>query len=196
VSDRLALLRPAVRYALDAVDTVTPGLLSRPTPCAKWNLGMLLCHTSASAAALQEGLDCGRVALFPADADDGSADPADRARVRIRQLLEEWTAADDGGLVAIADQRIPTALMGDLAALEIAVHGWDVYQASGRSRPIPTELAIDLLAVARELLPDDNRHHLFAAPLPSSETDGPAERLLAFLGRPAADAPSITTEAS
>lgn len=199
MNPQLALLRPAVAYALDAVDTVTPDLLSQPTPCAKWNLRSLLNHTSASAAALHEGLAYGRVGLFPDDKEDDdhdATDPAGLARVRVRRLLEEWFAADDDRAIMVADHRIPLSLLAGAAALEIAVHGWDVRQASRQYRPIPGELAADLLALAHQLVSDDNRHHLFAPPLPISATAGPSEKLLAFLGRSSVVVPSITRKAS
>lgn len=183
MSRHLALLQPAVGYALDALDAVTPSLLSRPTPCAKWNLGMLLNHTSASAAALQEGFECGRVGLFPVDRGDDAGDPAGLARARIKGLFEQCNVGCDGRSVAVADRRMPVSLIVDIATVEIAVHGWDVYQASGRNRPIPADLAAGLLGIAGELLADGNRADLFAAPLPASPSAGPCERLLAFLGR-------------
>jgi uncharacterized protein (TIGR03086 family) len=194
----VALLRPAVGYTLRALDTVTPELLARPTPCSKWNLQMLLRHTSASVATLQEGLGCGRIGLFPEEelADTAAANPAGATRVRLRRLLDDWISANDAQIIAVADHRIPLSLMTAAAALEIAVHGWDIYQASGQNRPIPAGLAADLLATALQLVTDENRHHLFAEPIPTAESAGPGEQLLAFLGRPSTAAASITTEAS
>lgn len=183
------LLQRAVRYALDAVDQVTPEQLSRPTPCGKWDLHMLLSHTSASVAALQEGLVGGRVDLFPTAEQESLADPVVLLRGRLIRLLEEWDAADERA-VAIADEQIPLALMAAAAALEIAVHGWDIYRASGHDRPIPAELAADLLVVSPQLV--TNRHRLFAPPVRTPETAGPDEQLLAFLGRPPTDAASQT----
>ena len=190
------LLRPAVRYALDAIETVTPDLLSRPTPCAKWNLQMLLSHTCVSANVLQEGLDQGRVGLFPDEDDDAVADPAGLVHVRLSRLLDQWNVADDAGSIAIADHRIPLSLMSGAAAIEIAVHGWDVYQASGHDQPIPAGLAAGLLPISHELILEGNRDRLFAPPLAVPAAAGPGEKLLAFLGRRSSAAPSIATEAS
>ena len=183
MSAEVMLVERAADYTLDAVDTVTPDLLSRPTPCAKWNLRMLLSHTTESVAALQEGLDGGRIGLFPMRDDDPAADPAVFLRLRVTRLLDHWTAARDHRIIAVADQRIPLSLMAGAAALEIAVHGWDVSQASGHDRPIPPDLAGALLAMSPLLVPSGNRHHLFASPLDTSASAGPGERLLAFLGR-------------
>lgn len=184
----VGLLQRAAGYALGAVDTVTPDLLSRPTPCAKWNLRMLLSHTSESVATLQEGLQRGRVGLFPTQADTTAGDSVRVLRRRVTSLLDEWATAGDDRIIAVADRRVSLSVMAGAAALEIAVHGWDVCQASGHDRPIPPDLAADLLVIAAHLVRADNRHQLFARPIRTSVTAGPAELLLAFLGRSTAAA--------
>ncbi|MGW7521190.1 hypothetical protein ACWGJ2_37000 [Streptomyces sp. NPDC054796] len=57
------LLERAVNYALCAVRPVTPRMLSRPTPCRRWDLESLLRHTGDSLAALYEGIDAGYVGV-------------------------------------------------------------------------------------------------------------------------------------
>jgi uncharacterized protein (TIGR03086 family) len=196
MSADLGLLQQAAGYALAALDVVTPELLSRPTPCSKWNLSMLLSHECESVTAFQEALDGGRVGLFSTDDCEIVADPTGCLRLRVTCLLDEWAAVHGERTVAVADHRIPLSLMAGAAALEIAVHGWDVFEASGHDRPIPVDLAADLLASSHELVRDDNRHGLFAAPVATSESAGPSERLLAFLGRRSATVRAITRKAS
>jgi len=142
------MLRRAVDYALTAVDTVTSDVLSQPTPCSKWSLRMLLSHACESVAAFQQGLASGRVRLFPTEDDDTASDLTCCLRVRLTQLCDEWTATSDGRTIAVADHRIPQSLVAAAAALEIGVHGWDVFQASGHHRPIPPDLAARLLAIS------------------------------------------------
>ena len=180
------LLEPAIGYALDAVQAVTPGLLSRATPCRGWDLRMLLRHASESLAALCEGACGGRVGLWPA-VEDATADPARTFRDRAGLLLGAWTsAAGPPEVIAIADRCLPPGILAAAGALEIAVHGWDMSQACGHCRPIPALLARDLLEVAPLLVPALGRHPLFAAPVAVAPTAGPSDRLAAFLGRPAA----------
>jgi uncharacterized protein (TIGR03086 family) len=178
-----ALVRRATEYALGAVDAVRPELLTGPTPCSKWNLHMLLRHASASVAALREGLGEGRVLLFAHDDDTSLADPAGCARARLLDLVDAWAAADDVRVIAVADRLMPLPLLAGAAALEIAVHGWDVYQASGTRRPIPAELAAELLGLCPALIPENNRQPLFAAPTTAPANADACERLLAYLGR-------------
>ena len=191
MSAEAEMMRRAVDYALTAVDTVTTDLLSQPTPCAKWNLRMLLSHACESVAALHEGLASGRVELFPAEGNDTASDPTCRLRAGLIQLRDEWIGTSDSCIIAVADHRIPRSLVAAAAALEIAVHGWDVFQATGHDRPIPADLAAELLAISTQLIPADNRHRLFARPVRTSTSDNAGQQLVAFLGRsPAAENPT------
>ena len=181
----ISLLEPSISYAVGVVLAVTPERLSYPTPCRDWDLRKLLRHACESLAAFGEGIETGRVALGPA-AHDGvlAADPARAFRDRACQLLAAWT--DPGyqqPVIDIAGCPLTASVMAATAALEVAVHGWDVSQACGQRQPIPRALAIDLLAIAPVLVPSAGRHPLFAAPVTVAATAGPSDQLAAFLGR-------------
>jgi len=83
------LLGPAISYALVTVQAVTPELLPHPTPCQGWDVGMLLRHATESLAALQEGIDAGRIGLSPGP-DDPAGDPAALFRHRAGRFLSAW----------------------------------------------------------------------------------------------------------
>ena len=179
------LLEPSISYALGAVVAVTPELLSRPTPCQEWDLRMLLRHASESLAAIAEGIGSGRVGLDPA-AEDGdlAADPARAFRDRAGSLLDAWTSpGHQRQVIEIAGCPLAASVMAGAAALEVAVHGWDVSRACGQRQPIPRALATGLLAIAPLLVPRTGRHPLFAAPVTVPATAGPGDQLAAFLGR-------------
>ena len=183
--DGARLLEPSVSYALGVVLTVTPEFLSRSTPCREWDLRMLLRHACESLAAFGEGIETGRVGLDPAAEDrDLAADPARAFGDRARQLLDAWTGPGrQRQVVDIAGCPLPASVMAAMAALEVAVHGWDISRACGQRQPIPRALATGLLAVAPVLVPRASRHPLFAAPVAVAATAGPSDRLAAFLGR-------------
>ena len=185
MNNDVKLLERAGDYALSAIETVTVELLSRPTPCAQWDLRMLLDHVIESATTLHEGLDSGRVALFSTVPYDTAANPALVFRTCVTRLVDEWVASNTVPLVTVADRLMPLSLAAGVAAVEIAVHGWDIAQATGVRRPIPPALAVDLHAISALLLSDGNRHPLFAPPLRPPVLAGPSEKLLAYLGRPA-----------
>ncbi len=185
LADGARLLEPSISYALGVVLAVTPELLSRPTPCRGWDLRMLLRHASESLAALGEGIEAGRVGLDPA-AEDGAlaADPARAFRDRACRLLDAWTSpGQQHQVIEIAGCPLAAGVMAAAAALEVAVHGWDISRACGPGQPIPRVLATDLLVIAPVLVPGTGRHPLFAAPVTVAATATPSDRLAAFLGR-------------
>jgi uncharacterized protein (TIGR03086 family) len=179
------LLEPSISYALGVATAVTPELLSRPTPCREWDLRMLLRHACESLTALADGIQTGRVDLGPAAEDyDLVADPARAFRDRACQLHAAWTSPGHQlQVIEIAGCPLAAGLMAATAALEVAVHGWDISRACGQRQPIPPALAADLLMMAPLLVPRTGRHPLFAAPVTVPATAGPSDRLAAFLGR-------------
>ncbi len=179
------LVEPSIGYALSAVLAVTPGLLSRPTPCRGWDLRMLLRHASESLTAIAESIQTGRVDLYPA-AEDGDlvADPARAFRDRACQLRAAWTSpGHQRQVIEIAGCSLAASILAAAAALEVAVHGWDISRACGQRQPIPPALATDLLVIAPVLVPRTGRSPLFTAPVTVPATASPSDRLAAFLGR-------------
>jgi uncharacterized protein (TIGR03086 family) len=181
----IGLLEPAIGYALTAAEAVTPEFLSCATPCRGWDLRTLLRHASESLAAICEGIDAGCIGLYPGAEDpDVASDPARAFRDRAARLLAACAAPGrDHEVVHIADRLLPAGAMASAGALEIAVHGWDISRACGCCQPIPRALASDLLALAPLLVPDADRHPLFAAPVSVPPEATPSDQLAAFLGR-------------
>ena len=205
------LLEPAISYALVTVQAVTPELLPHPTPCQGWDVGMLLRHATESLAALQEGIDAGRIGLSPGP-DDPAGDPAELFRDQASRFLSAWTpsartsqtgatraetaqtgaaraetaqtGADDcPEIIAIADRRLTLGLMTGVGALEMAVHGWDLSRACGHCRPIPGPLATSLLHISPLLVPRTGRAPLFGPPVTVPPMATPSDQLVAYLGR-------------
>ena len=181
----ISLLEPSISYAVGVVLAVTPERLSDPTPCRDWDLRKLLRHACESLAAFGEGIETGRVGLHPAAEDGGlAADPARAFRDRAGQLLDAWTGPGlQRQVIDIAGCPLAASVMSAAAALEVAVHGWDISRACGQRQPIPRALATGLLAIAPVLVPRAGRHPLFAAPVTVPATAGPSDQLAAFLGR-------------
>jgi uncharacterized protein (TIGR03086 family) len=184
------LLERAVRYGLESMEAVGAGCLSRPTPCAGWDVHALLRHVNDSVGAMLEGIEFGRVDLVPSEAEDEDRDGDPAAdlvaafRGGTRRLLHAWTAAGHPGhRIVIAGHPIAAELVAITGAIEIAVHGWDISVACGGDRPIPAELAVDLLTLSSLVVNDGLRYPLFAAPVAAPWPAGPSDRLIAFLGR-------------
>ncbi|MET9830006.1 TIGR03086 family metal-binding protein [Streptomyces sp. NPDC006385] len=170
------LLERSLGYALGSVAGVGAGGLGRGTPCAEWDLGELLGHLDDSLDALYEGLTGGRIGLFP------RADRACGFRARACAVLGAWVSGPPES-ARVGERPLDVRVMAAVGAVEIAVHGWDVAQACGRPRPLPDALAAELLPVARCVVGEPDRGVRFGAPVAVPERAGPAERLLAFLGR-------------
>ncbi|MES9538065.1 MULTISPECIES: TIGR03086 family metal-binding protein [unclassified Actinomadura] len=180
------ILECSIGFLLTAVQPVTRRMLTRPTPCAEWDLHMLLLHIGDSLAAVHEGLAAGRIGLRPV-AVEPAGDPVSALRVQAVRVLRHARASaacpGRGTRAAIGDLRIPGELVAGAGALEAVVHGWDVAQATGARQPVPPGLAVHLLTVARTLAPPDGRCPLFREPVEAGPHASPGERLVAFLGR-------------
>jgi len=188
----VAILERSVSYALGSLALVTPPLLVRPTPCSRWDLRDLLHHLSDSMAALQEAASLGSVsATPPPDAD--AVIPETRARAV--RLLGAWangpcaptvrvaTASRAAPLTALPTAPLTAPVIAGAGAIEVAAHGWDVAQACGARRPIPDDLADELLDLAVILIRPPDRAGRFSHALPVASDAAAGERLLAFLGR-------------
>lgn len=177
----VGLLERAVNFTLGSLHLVTPALLSRPTPCRGWNLGMLLAHMDDSLLALQEAADLGHVALDVPEAGDG--DPVGTLKTRACHLLAAWSAAERPPLASVGGRSLTTGILTSAGAVEVTVHGWDVAQACGQERPLPEPLAEELLELAPLFITDDDRAGQFDPPVGVSPYAGASDRLLAFTGR-------------
>jgi uncharacterized protein (TIGR03086 family) len=179
----VAVLERAIAYALGNVALVTPGALGNPTPCRHWDLQDLLEHLHDSMTALHEAAAVGRVASCP----EPSAAPGAAIIVLVRdqaaRLLGTWANLRGMTTVRIDDEPVTAPLIAGLGAIEVTVHGWDIGQACGRPRPIPGELADELLDLSGLFVRDRDRPGRFAPPVAVPADAPPGDRLLAFLGR-------------
>lgn len=181
----IALLERAIAYTLGSLHIVTPDSLFVPTPCRDWDLRALLAHLDDTLLALHQAGDAGRVDLLTAGAVPGpDVDPVARLRIRACELLGTWTAGmPDDEVVSVAGRPLTAAIVTSTGAIEVAVHGWDVARACGRHHPLPSSLAEEMLDLVPLLVTDADRPGRFGAPVRMQPSGGPADRLLAFLGR-------------
>ncbi|MEU7739338.1 TIGR03086 family metal-binding protein [Nonomuraea sp. NPDC049158] len=188
-----ALLDRTVDYALGCLRLVTPADLDRPTPCHGWDLRTLLTHTNDAFAALTEAAALGHVALVPPLSDDPRDRDRDRdghdhghgndgLRNRATGLLHAWAGAKDA-VVSVGGCPLTAAMVSAVGAVEVAVHAWDVARTCGHPRPIPADVAAELLPLARLFVTDADRPARFGVPLNTAPRAPAQDRLLAYLGR-------------
>lgn len=179
-----ALLERAISYTLVSLHLVTPAALPYPTPCQGWDLRALLRHMNDSLSALHEATDTKHLTL---DMHDDDSDPpveiVATLKNRACQLLGARTNTDGRDVISVAGCPLTASIVTGTGAIEIAVHGWDVAQACGHTRPIPPSLAEEMLELAPLFVTDADRPTRFAAPADVSSVAGSSDRLLAFLGR-------------
>jgi uncharacterized protein (TIGR03086 family) len=182
-SSATVLLAGAVSYALVSCAGIGPEELSLPTPCAEWDLGMLLGHLSESMADLETAIRTGYLDLdMEGPPDPVPEDPVEALRDRAAHLL--WTSYAGCGpdrFVLVGGLPLAAGIIACTGAVEIAVHGWDVSAARGRGGPIPPLLATRMLSLCPLLVAV--REGLFAEPVEVSSQASPGDRLVAYLGR-------------
>ena len=184
----LELLGWAISYALASTRLATPQRLPCPTPCADWDLGLLLRHVSDSVGVLHQAITTGCIGSGPAADDDGpDPDVVSGLYRRAGRLLAACApaapATPAGHLVTIGDRELPAKMAVAAGAIEITVHGWDISVACGSRRPVPPDLAALLLPIAPLFIAPGSRAGLFADPVPLPGRACPGDRLVAFLGR-------------
>lgn len=174
------LLERAVGVARAALGGVTPELLGRPTPCASFTLQDLLDHMADSLDAVIEAADLGAVGLVPFPPSGVAT--VDRLRGRACALLGAWSPVVRDHRVEVGEHGLGASYVALTGALEIAVHGWDVSQATGVRTPLPLSLAAELLPHVDVVVTDADRPERFAPALDVPMGDA-SDRLLARLGR-------------
>jgi uncharacterized protein (TIGR03086 family) len=172
------LLERALGYTRVVLADIGPQHLEAPTPCSGWTLARLLAHMEDALDAFTEAA-AGRVQVEPVLPAD---DRVTALREKACALLGAWTEARPSAVV-VGDRHLEAPLLVATAALEIAVHGWDVAQSTGTGTPIPEDLARGLHPVAARVVQPAYRGTRFAPARRPAPPTSRSDVLLAFLGR-------------
>jgi uncharacterized protein (TIGR03086 family) len=179
------LLAGAISYTLGVCASVRTDDMALPTPCADWDLAMLLAHLNTSIADLETAIRAGTLDL-ERPPDHAVGDPVETLRDGAARLLCAAYGYDDPGrFVEVSGLPVPAGLVACTGAVEIAVHGWDVAAARGGAcrliPPIPAVLATRMLGLCPLVVA--GREGLFAGPVEVPAEASPGDRLVGFLGR-------------
>ena len=180
--DAAELLERAVGYTRRALDHVRPEQLGWPTPCPGWDLDRLLRHMDDSLAAMTEAAGSRRLGLTPAPSPRTTDELLDGIRQRACALVSGWIATSPGA-VALGGKDVDRQTLGQVGALEITLHGWDVGHACGCPRPVPPVLAMDLWPVARDHIGEADPPCRVGPALEVPDWASPQQRLLSWTGR-------------
>jgi uncharacterized protein (TIGR03086 family) len=186
--------RIAVRASIHAVNAVILEDLSRPTPCAGWNLAELLAHMTAQhrgfAAAARGRTDhgvwepatvAGAIASDPVGTYSAAADDVLSA-FEADGVLETTVALPEFG----PDASFPGAMAIGFHFVDYVVHGWDVARTIDTAFELPHDVIDAVLPIALavpdgEFRTEEGSPFRRAVAVEGDVTD--MDRILAHLGR-------------
>jgi uncharacterized protein (TIGR03086 family) len=183
--DSIDALELAWKQGADLIGGLGPEDLSRPTPCADWDVRRLLNHTLGEVVMMTE-VNRGR----PGGTDDHGDLVGDCLSLgalwddTARANVDSWREAGLEGNRAYFYGTFPAgaAVLTNLG--EVVVHSWDLAQATGSVYVIDPDLAALVDGLWRAVPLDEKRAHGMLGPEVKVAADAPvADRMLGLLGR-------------
>ncbi|WP_240982486.1 TIGR03086 family metal-binding protein [Streptomyces sp. S3(2020)] len=178
------LLGRARERAVPVLRGIPDTALSAPTPCAEYDVKVLVNHlfqviVQFQRLAAKEASDFGETP----DRVAGSPEWRERLLDEAGRLVAAWSApgAEEGTTGAM---NMPARLVGSMALLDLTVHVWDLATATGQDHPGADEAVVaQLCGAVDELAPTARKMGVFGEPVPEAEGASEFERLLARTGR-------------
>ncbi|MFD0273521.1 TIGR03086 family metal-binding protein [Kitasatospora sp. NPDC127111] len=186
--DGFKLLAEAHAYLLEAVRGVPEGAWGAATPCSEWTVRQVFHHARLDQQAL--------VMQITGDAPEGDpfqpvdaleADGRDAA-VQLEALLgaamKAWESVREAESVRTPMGPMPAHAGTAVAALDAAVHAWDIARATGQDLPLDESMAARLEVPAGQIV--DFVRDTFGKFGPTVDVPADAcraDKLLAFTGR-------------
>jgi uncharacterized protein (TIGR03086 family) len=183
--------RPRLFAALDQaqrqVDGVGSADLSRPTPCAEYEVRTLLAHLVAvlrKLAVVGQGGDMAQVTDPADDLGDDCAAMFHRARADFHRVWAPGSTLSTS--YALPWGRMTGSELLDAYAHEFTVHAWDLSRVTGRVSELDPMLAKAALDWYARNVPAHDRPEggPFAPPVAVAKDADAYTRLAGFLGRP------------
>ena len=160
----------------------------RPTPCSEWTVTQVLQHAAldqgAWAAVISGTQPSGENPFAPSG--QLGAEPLAYAEAALESSAPAWAAVSaDGGEVPTPLPQGPMAPAdaAGAAALDAAIHAWDIAVATGQGSPLTPELARALTPVAKSIAEPLRQYGAYAPALEPADDAGDAAALLCYLGR-------------
>jgi uncharacterized protein (TIGR03086 family) len=182
--DVLDAARAMLRAAIAAVPA---GGWQQATPCSQWDVTRVLQHAAldqqAWGAALAGTPGPGENPFAPSG--ELSAEPLAYADHALETSAAPWAAI---GSAAPVPTPLPQGEMvpGDAAAaaaLDAAIHAWDIAMATGQGSPLTPDLARSLMPVAEAIVEPLRAYGAYAQALEPEAGADAAAVLLCYLGR-------------
>lgn len=159
----------------------------RPTPCELWNVAQVLRHAAGDQLAYVATITgSGGPAENPFEpAGDPPADPQAMLEAALGDSARAFaTVPPDARAVPVPLPQgpLPADTAAGAAALDAAVHAWDIAVATGQPSPLSAELAGQLEPAARAIV-EPLRGFAYAPALEPQPGDEADAALLRYLGR-------------
>jgi uncharacterized protein (TIGR03086 family) len=169
-----------------AVAGVGPDGWSRPTPCTEWTVAQVLQHAALDqrvwGAALAGKAMPGENPFAPSG--QLGADPLAYAEEALAESAPAWSVAGAATVPTPLPQgEMPPAGAAGAAALDAAIHAWDIALATGQGSPLTPALARALRPVAEGIVEPLRAYGAYAQALQAGPGSDEAAALLCYLGR-------------
>ena len=164
----------------------------RPTPCTEWNVAQVLQHAAldqgAWAAVISGTQPSGENPFAPSG--ELGAEPLAYVEAALDASAPAWAVVSaDGGHSGSVPTPLPSGPMppadaAGAAALDAAIHAWDMAVATGQGSPLTPDLARALTPVAKSIVEPLRQYGVYAAEVePAGAGADDAAALLCYLGR-------------
>jgi uncharacterized protein (TIGR03086 family) len=184
---RWMVLDEAHQALRTVVARVSPDDWSRPTPCTRWNVAQVLQHAAGDQLGYASKLTGGPGPDYDPFAPSGTLEvsPTELLDPALTRCAEAFSSVDPSATevpVPLPPFALPARLPVEAAALDAAIHSWDIAVATGQPSPLTRALARALRPVADALV-EPLRGFAYGPPIaPTVGADGPSS-LLNYLGR-------------
>ncbi|HMI25598.1 MAG TPA: TIGR03086 family metal-binding protein [Streptosporangiaceae bacterium] len=163
----------------------------RPTPCTEWNVAQVLQHAALDQgawAAVISGMQPSGENPFAPTGEFGTG-PLAYAEAALEASAPAWAVVSaDGGHSGSVPTPLPSGPMppadaAGAAALDAAIHAWDMAVATGQGSPLTPDLARALTPVAKSIVEPLRQYGVYAAETETPAGADDAAALLCYLGR-------------
>jgi uncharacterized protein (TIGR03086 family) len=183
------VLDQSYRALRAAVAGIPADAWAQPTPSTAWNVTQVLQHAAGDQLAYASSLTGGAGPGYDPFSPSGTLDAAGTELLEAALTVGAETFGefdpeqpDTEVAVPLPPFKLPVGLAVQAAALDAAVHAWDIAVATGQPSPLTLSLA-QAVRPAADALADPLRGFAFGPAIqPSADADD-IVRLLNFLGR-------------
>ncbi|MFC3893823.1 TIGR03086 family metal-binding protein [Lentzea rhizosphaerae] len=173
------LLDRARDHALPVIANIGDDDLTKPTPCADYDVRALLDHllhvvVEFQKLAVKQDADFSHTPNYPAWRAQFPSETA--------KLVEAWgqPGADEG---VAGSMNMPAQTVGGMALLDLTIHASDLAQATGQDFEPDPEVFAEVEKLVEQMGPMAVEWNVFKAAVDAPADASPMQRLLARTGR-------------